>query len=239
MAQTRDWPEPESRARLWCRSSSRTNLWFAYEQPWFAATQTRIQTTLHVHHSSAERVWNGTVSGGATMNRLPVWATNSLWLIAAIVSLVLLFASAVSLSVLAKGTPEPITATVGVGQGITLEPLADIPSLVGIAPSASAALHRITYLPGATLEPAYAGPVAYYVEQGTLELRYQPGEPKGLGFSGVGSSLRSTADGFVQLSSGAAVFSPTGDLGLTRNQTSTPVVVLAILIVNEQGTSEG
>lgn len=129
-----------------------------------------------------------------------------------------------------NATPMPIESDVAI------EPLAGIPFLPALTTGASVSLDRITFPPDSSLQTGYIGPVVYYVEHGILELRYEPGDPEGLGFSGIGGSLTTTPEGFVQLPPGASVVAPDGNLGLTRNAGNEPAVVLAAFVVPEDNS---
>jgi hypothetical protein len=113
----------------------------------------------------------------------------------------------------------------------SVEPLADLPFAPGLEPEVRASLVRIVYPPGATFDlGAYAGPTLISVEQGVVDLRYEPGHPPGAGFANAGRRPLTTPDGFVRLPSGASVSARDGRLGMTRNASDAPASLLAVLL---------
>lgn len=149
---------------------------------------------------------------------------------ALVISLLGIRAAAETTSVPGAATPAPTESDV------KIEPLAGIPFLPSLATGASVSLDRVSFPPRSSLQTGYVGPVVYYVEHGVLELRYEPGNPEGLGFSGIGGALSTTPEGFVKLPPGASVVAPNGELGLTRNAGTELAVVLAAFVVPEDNS---
>jgi hypothetical protein len=111
-----------------------------------------------------------------------------------------------------------------------VEPLADLPFAPGLEPDVRASLYRISYPPGAMHVFGDAGPTLLTVEQGVVDLLYEPGNPPGVGFSGTGGRLPTTPDGFVRLPVGASVSARDGRMGMTRNSSGAPASLLVVLL---------
>lgn len=112
----------------------------------------------------------------------------------------------------------------------SVESLADLPFAPGLAPDIRVTLGRIAYPPGATYVLGSAAPTILAVEQGAIDLLYQPGQPPGVGFAGIGGMPATTPDGFVRLPAGASVSARDGHLGMTRNSSGAPASLLVVTL---------
>ena len=143
-------------------------------------------------------------------------------------------------------TPVPLA---GVPERIAVEYLAATPPLPLGSPDTTMELVRYTYERGARLELRHAGPALFYVEAGALSLdaaggrvsilsarQLAPGPGRALEVRQAGTVL--PAGGRAVLKAGASAYAEDGDLGLTRNADIRPLVVLAVLMIQQPKGTE-
>lgn len=144
---------------------------------------------------------------------------------------------------LVSGTQPELADQKQQDEGVSIQRLAATPPLpLWSDVPISVSLQRITYETGTDYHAQFAGPVLLYVEAGSLSIVYT-GEPLTL-MSGpevtatqaVGSNLARGDE--IRLAHGESVLFPDGDTGMTRNNGQDQLVVLAMLIVPEVGSSQ-
>ena len=118
----------------------------------------------------------------------------------------------------------------------------------GSAVPASVTLARYSYQPGGriSLPYPYPGPVAYYVESGTLtleaigpnvrivEVKRRTSTEQSEGMTVLGPSML-TAGGRYEVAADNFDYALDGNLGPTRNDGSEPLVVLAVFLQPQSG----
>ncbi|HEX5497770.1 MAG TPA: hypothetical protein VFX03_01025, partial [Thermomicrobiales bacterium] len=111
---------------------------------------------------------------------------------------------------------------------MNLDSLADMGRLPALPAGAVISLDRITYPTGVTLTLPAAGPVAYVVERGTLDVRIPADNPGRVVLSGDPDRFATARNGFTRVLAGGSVYSPAGGIEITRNPSAMPTVALVV-----------
>jgi hypothetical protein len=118
-------------------------------------------------------------------------------------------------------------------QDFEVQPVFDTPILHDLPPEMSLAVSRLTLRPGATFDFAYPGPVAVYVESGSLALQESRTlAPNVLTYSGPLPAPRLKSDKRdVVLPPGYAVFAEDGAVAPIRNPGTEQTLLLVLNVI--------
>ncbi|HEX5499560.1 MAG TPA: hypothetical protein VFX03_10050, partial [Thermomicrobiales bacterium] len=119
------------------------------------------------------------------------------------------------------------TSTPGDGD-VNLESLADMGWLPALPAGGEMSLDRVTYPTGVTLNLPAAGPVAYFVERGTLDVQIPADQHGRVVLAGGRDRFAMARNGFTRVLTGGSVYSPAGGLEITRNPSAMPTVALVL-----------